>query len=248
MGDERKDKLLQQYEEAALALMLEEYADAEGQRIWEEYEAACAQGEMETMPEALTAKCRQMIDRAYEKKRNRSLCKRILKAGAKVAVVAMALFGIAAATVLSVDALRVPVMNFILDRSGKFAFVNVGCSNRPLEKQYKALVKTVQANAPEDYTFVQTPVTDEAVLLISMKNSKNEKLTICIGPETNQIKIDTEDAVIEELDLQGHTAYLIIKDGPSIIWHDSKKELIISVHARSLSPDAFWKLVNALAS
>ncbi len=247
MRDERKDKLLRQYEEAALALLMEEYAETQGEGILQEYDAASARGEIEPMPEALSDQCRQLIDRAYEKKKTRGICKRIAKAAAMAAVVAMALFGIATATVLSVEALRVPVLNFILDQGGKFAFVNVGYSNPSREKQYKALLKTVQANAPKDYTLTETPATDKPTLLIKMLNSEDEMLVVCVSPESGQTKVDTEGAVIEKVDLNGKTAYLIIEEGLYIIWHDDAKELILSVYAQNLSPDDFWKLVNALA-
>ena len=246
MKDARKELLVQQFEEAALGLLMEEYADAEGKRLLQEFEAASAQGDLEPMPEALNAKCQQLIDRAYKKKRNHSLVRGIAKAVGKVAVVVLMLFGLASAAVLSVDAWRVPVLNFILANKGTFAFVDVGYNNPALKKQFKAIVKTVEDNAPSDYAFTKTPAVDGMALLIVMENSQGDKLTICVNQETSQIKVDTENAKITQLELNHNTAYLIEKDGPYIIWHDERKGLIISVAGRSLPPDSFWKLVYAL--
>ncbi len=247
MRDEQTDLLIQQYEEVALGLLMEEYANAEGKRLLQEFETASAQGDIEPMPEDLKSKYHQLIDQAYQKKRQRKLFSGITRAVGKVAVIALVLFGIATTAILSVDAWRVPVLNFILSQDGKFALVNVGYDNPTQEKQFEDMVKTVLENAPPEYTLVNTPNADEMSLLISMKNSENEKLTVCVSRETAQIKVDVEDTDITELNLNGYKAYLIEKDGPFIIWYDEANGLIISVAGRSLSMEDFWHLVNALA-
>ena len=247
MKDARKNLLLQQFEEAALGLLMEEYADAEGKRLLQEFETASAQGDIAPMPEDQKAKYHQLIDQAYKKKRQRKLFAGIIKTLGKVAVVALVLFGIATTAILSVDAWRVPVLNFILDQSGEFAFVNVGYNNPSRERQYKAIVKTVCNNAPSDYTLTRTPAVDGPTLLIKMENGEGELLTVCVHPDTDQIKVDTEDAQVKEMDLNGKPAYLIIEEGLYIIWYDNAKGLLISVYSQDLSPDAFWTLVNALA-
>ena len=248
MADTRKQELIEQYEEAALALIMEEYAEAQGELLWKEYEEAAAQGKTEAMPQALGDQCRQLIHKAYEKRRNRRLLRRVFKACAIAVVVITALFGVISATVLSVDALRVPVLNFILDHGGEFAFVNVGFNDAGLEKQFKAMVKTVEANAPEGYTFDRTPDTSDMTLLIKMVNSKGDMLHVVAHREGTSIKVDTEGAQIREVELEGgKTGYLIYKDGPYMIWHDEEKGLIISVIARKVEMEDFWRLVNALA-
>lgn len=246
MRDERMDLLIQQYEEAALGILMEEYAKAEGERLLQEFETASAQDDFEPMPEELKAKYHQLIDQAYKKKRQRNLFSGITKAVSKVAVIALLVFGIASATILSVDAWRVPVLNFILAESGDQAVVNVGYSNSSLKKQFEAIVETVCDNAPQDYSLSETPMIDEMSLLIEMKSSKGKLLNICVSRETSQITLDAEDAEVRELDLNGKQAYLILKNGLKIMWLDDTKGLLISVYAQDLSPDAFWALVYTL--
>ncbi len=248
MADVRKQELIEQYEEVALALLMEEYAEAQGELLWKDYEEAAAQGNTEDMPQALKDKCHQLIQKAYKKGRNRSMFRRVIKICAMAAVVITALFGILSATVLSVEALRVPVLNFILDRGGKFAFVNVGFNDAGLEKQFKAIVKIVEANLPGGYSLEEKPDTSGMSLLIKTKNGEGEKLTIHVSRDTAQIKVDTEGAQIQEVDLEGgKKGYLIIEEGVYFIWHDEAKGLIISVSTMNVEPDDFWKLVNALA-
>ncbi|MGM9600188.1 MAG: DUF4367 domain-containing protein [Faecousia sp.] len=247
MRDQRKDQLIQQYEEAALGLLLEEYADAEGKRLLQGYEASLKEGTIAPMPDELNAKCQKIIDQAYAKNHRRKLLSTITKAVGKAAMIALVLFGAVSAAILSVDAWRVPVLNFILDKSGDYAIVNSGSSNPALQKQFEGIVDTVCDYAPFDYALIQTPAVDEAALLIQMENSEEKLLTVTVRQSTDQIKADTEDAEYTELDLNGKPAYLIIEEGLFIMWLDEAQHLIYSVYAQDLPADAFWALVYALA-
>lgn len=247
MRDEQKDLLIQQYEEVALALLMEEYANAEGKRLLQEFETASAQGDIEPMPEELKAKYHKMIDQAYKKKRQRELFSGITKTVGKVAVVALMLFGIATTAILSVDAWRVPVLNFILDESGDSAIINIGYPDSDTNTRYEEILNIVCGHAPYGYTLTAVPPVDEEILLIKMKNREGALLNVTVSKSTSQITVDTENAEYTEYDLDGRQAYLIVKDGFYITWLDDTRNLIYSVYAQELSPNAFWALVNALA-
>lgn len=247
MRDEQKDLLIQQYEEVALALLMEEYANAEGKRLLQEFETASAQGDIEPMPEELKAKYHKMIDQAYKKKRQRELFSGITKTVGKVAVVALMLFGIATTAILSVDAWRVPVLNFILAESGDHAVVNVGYSESSLNKQFEEIVDVACDHAPAGYELSNSPSTDESMLHIRMESTESKMLVVIVRQSTEQINVDTEDAEYTELDLDGKTAYLVAEEGLYIIWFDDVRQLIYSVYAQDLSTDSFWAFVHTLA-
>lgn len=247
MRDEQTDLLIQQYEEVALGLLMEEYANAEGKRLLQEFETASAQGNIEPMPEDLKSKYHQLIDQAYQKKRQRKLFSSITKTVGKVAVVALVLFGIASATILSVDAWRVPVLNFILDESGDHAVVNVGYSNSSLKKQFEEIVDIACDHAPSGYELSQTPAVNESILHVQMESTESKLLVVMVRQITDRISIDTEDAEYTELNLDGKHAYLVTEEGLYIIWFDDVRQLIYSVYAQDLPADSFWAFVHALA-
>lgn len=247
MRDQRKEQLLQQYEEAVLGLLLEEYADAEGRRLLQEYEASSKENTIAPMPDELADKCGKLIKQANAKNNRRKAFSGAAKAVCKVAVVVLAVMGIVSAAVLSVEAWRVPVLNFILDEGGDSAAIHAGYSNPTLKKQFEGIVDTVCDHVPFGYELIQPPAVDGAALLIQMKNSEEKLLTVTVNQETSQIKVDTEDAEYTELDLNGRQAYFIVKEGLYIIWLDNTQHLFYSVYAQDLSADAFWALVYALA-
>ena len=244
--DQRKDQLIQQYEEAALGLLMEEYANAQGGLLLEKFRTEAEQGDM-TMPGELDAKCEKLISRAYGKTRCRRALAGIARTVGKVAVVAVALLGLASVTILSVEAWRVPVLNFFIDKGEGYGFVNVGYYNPALKKQFEQILDKVCGAVPQGYEIISNPRVDEAALLIQMENKEGKLLTVEAVSESSSIKVDTEDAEVVEMDLNGRQGYFVAKDGAYIIWLDEGQHLVYSVYAQDLQPDEFWALVYSLA-
>ena len=92
-------------------------------KILTEYEEAKQNGTMPEMPEELDAKCRDLIDETFGCARCRARVKRIGAAVAKAAMVVLILLGLSTVTVLSVDAFRVPVLNFLIGRNEKYTSI-----------------------------------------------------------------------------------------------------------------------------
>lgn len=247
MRNQRKEQRLQQYEEAVLGLLLEEYADAEGERLLQAYEAASKDGTVAPMSDELNDKCRKLIKQAKAKNNRRKTFSGVAKTVCKAAVVALAVLGIASTAVLSVEAWRVPILNFGLNKSGDYTIADTGYSNPALQKQFEGIVDMVCAHAPFGYELTQTPAVDKAILLIQMKDSAERMLTITVRQDTSYIKVDTKDAEYTELDLYGKPAYYLEKGGFYIMWADNTQHLIYSVYAKYLTSDSFWDLVYALA-
>lgn len=58
----RNDPLEKQALDAALARFMDEYARAEGERLWQEFQEAQRTGMAPEMPPELDAACRRLID------------------------------------------------------------------------------------------------------------------------------------------------------------------------------------------
>ena len=67
MSDQRKQQLVEQYEDLALSMLMEDYAQAEGERLLREFEEAERNGELPEMPEELDRKCRNLIETSFAK-------------------------------------------------------------------------------------------------------------------------------------------------------------------------------------
>jgi len=247
LSDQRKDQWIEQYEEAALGLLMEEYADAEGARLLQEYEEASQQGTMEPMPEELTNKCLKIIDQVYAKRHNRKLFSGITKTVGKVAVYALIVFGIISATVLSVDAWRIPVLNFILDESGNHASINFENSDNSTADKFEEIKREVSLCIPFGYELINQPSVEGAILNMRFCNAEGNRILITVRLSDSELVVDTEKAEYTELEINGHRALLIQKESLYIIWHDETERMAYEIYADGLSADEFWELVYSMA-
>lgn len=113
MNVNHKLELLDQLDDAAFALMMDEYAEAEGERLRAEFEADMRAGLTPPKPEGLDEKCRKQIKAEYGRARWKEYGVRARKMAVKAAAVLLIGIGIAAATVMSVEAIREPFWRFI---------------------------------------------------------------------------------------------------------------------------------------
>lgn len=115
MNVNHKLELLDQLDDAAFALMMDEYAEAEGERLRAEFEADMRAGLTPPKPEGLDEKCRKQIKAEYGKARWAEYGARARKMAVKAAAMVLIGVGIAAATVMSVEAIREPFWRFITE-------------------------------------------------------------------------------------------------------------------------------------
>lgn len=124
MSENKKLELLDQYDDVTFALLMDEYAEEEGARLRKEFEEAQAAGEVSDTSDALDEKCLQMIHRDFAKKRGKDNVRKFIRMTSKVAVAVMVFLGIVTTTVMSVDALRIPMFNFIIEYFDGFAAIS----------------------------------------------------------------------------------------------------------------------------
>lgn len=113
-----KLELMDQFDDAAFALMMDEYAEAEGERLRAEFEEAMRSGTTPECPPELDEKCRKQIKHHFGRQRRTEYARAAKRiAGRAIACLLIAL-GISAALVMSVEALRVPFWKFWMKNYG----------------------------------------------------------------------------------------------------------------------------------
>ena len=125
-----REKLMERYDDAAFALMMDEYAEAEGEAILAEFRAAAEAGELPEMPEELDKACRNTIRREYARRERRVRLRQLRRAAARVAVAVFAVIGILSTLVMSVEAWRVPLWKLIGENYGSVQDFNFGDMNK----------------------------------------------------------------------------------------------------------------------
>lgn len=67
MIDSRRIQLIEEFEEASLKLLMDEYEVLEGHRLWSEYLAALEQKQMPEISQKLDIRCKKLICAKFSK-------------------------------------------------------------------------------------------------------------------------------------------------------------------------------------
>lgn len=247
MMDQRRQQLIEQYEDAALSLLMDEYANEEGERLLKEFEEAKKNGDLPEMSAELDAKCRKLIDQTFAKMERKERLKRIGKSVAKAAILVFVLLGALSTMVMSVEAFRVPVLNFFFDEGGRFGSVKIDGDSKELEAINCSVVTEFQSCIPSGFVEIRNEISDNYSSLLYV-NEKDEEMMISLNvvPTSSELIIDTEDIECTSANINGYDVVYIIEDGYRLMWIDENGKFIYTLFARGFQESDFWELAYSI--
>ena len=251
------DLLLQnpeeQFADSAITLFLDEAAEADGKQLLETFKA-----QESVMPETLDRKCHKLLHHTFSKAHKRTLMSRTAKRAARAA----ACFAIAATLslplILSVEAFRIPILNFFLEHHNRETTIHIlGESDEQSPSTLSNLVDTVCGGLPKGYELIRDNISTSNVngeeklesALFLFRNPKDFLLEIAVFASGGTLSIDTEDAELAEMTINGHQALFVKKDFLRALWTNEDAGLMFSVTSYGgMDEDDFWHYVWGLAS
>ena len=245
MGSDQRQQLMEQYEDAAFALLMDEYAEAEGAKLLQEFKELEQAGAIPEIPATLNKKLRQAIDSAFAEQKRKHSLKQISRFAAKAAAIFLVVLGLSTVTVLSVDAFRVPVLNFVLDRSGEFSKVVTDDRAENQIDSTSATIMRFKACLPEGYQERQNSISNGSGH-IYCENSSNSVISLNISPADTGLVVDTEDSEFTAVKFDDFTAAFQEKNGYHLMWIGDDESIYI-LYASELSIEEFWELAYAIA-
>ena len=247
MSENKKLELLDQYDDVTFALLMDEYAEEEGARLRKEFEEAQAAGEVSDTPDSLDEKCLQMIHRDFAKKRGKESVRKIIRMTSKVAVAVMVFLGAMTITVMSVDALRIPVLTFFVEHFDGHISINTNGNQEPsiedpsIEDPSMMLADLLSDDYYQvDYSF------NENLEYVMYQNNQGETVTLSIYALGMEMDIDTEDTEYSEVNLGDYRAILLNKNGWNMIWSDDSGATYM-FRASALNQSQVLEICNILA-
>lgn len=205
----RRDMLMEQYEDALFALMMDELAETKGRSALAENRRLQESGEP-AIPEAVRRRCRSAIDRGAAEKRLRRAGKsfaRIVTRVAVVALVAMLLFTTAFA---ASEDFRVKTLNMVMEVFDDRVELRFGTGGR-FSDTLTAGPQITGAQLPEGFQ-----LTDEGSSGMGRWYEYHDAgdgaiYTDVLNMENGSMMLDTEDAVRSSVTIQGEAALLVEK-------------------------------------
>ena len=244
-----RNQIQEQYEEAMFSLLMDGVAEEEGQELLKRAEMLNRDPNA-AVPEDLDQKCRKIIGKAGQKERRehaRRWTAKMLRRVVMVAILAGLLFAVAYATIPEV---RVSVRNLVLtvnEDSTDLSVRSDGVIGTEVMGDY--LYQYTVPEFPKGYN--QEVVCDESswIRMYWYKTEAGDSLQISLqqGSESTNFGIDTEDAVVTNVVINGYKGICAEKNGTvQVAWADTDRLVFIAVYSTEFDKEAVLKLAEAV--
>lgn len=242
-----RKKLFEEYEDSLFKLLMHDAAEKEGRLFLEE--KAKLQNTPESLPSTETFKrFNQQLDAHLKKSEAYAGRLRILKALNRVAIAMLVVIVLLFTTVASVEALRVRVLNFLMDIQPEYTSFELK-ENTDGSDGGSTIIDWHNAYVPS-YIPVGYEVSaiskSELLKRIEFKNQLGLLITYMELSEGNKPALDTENATaFETVSINGHKGRLVVKDSlVTIIWEMNDRMFMI--RAQTTDKDAVVKMAEGV--
>ena len=231
------------------ALMLDRLAEEEGQELLKQAEML-KRDPNAAVPGELDQKCREIIGKAGQKarrERTRRWMVKTLRRVAMIAVLAGLLFAVAYATIPEV---RVGFLNLILTLHEDSTDLSV----RPEklddeEKEGNPLYRYTLPELPKEYDREVVNNETENSRMYWYETEAGDEFWILLeqGSETTKCGIDTENAAVTHVVVNGYDGICTEKNGTvQVAWADTERLVFISVYSSEFDEETVLKLAEAV--
>lgn len=213
-----RQEIYDRYADAATELIMDQYAEALS-------ESARAE-EQEPVPEALDEKCQKLIRSRLRKQHLHFFSKKLYRITRAAAVLVLCLLGVFAVLFTTVEAIRVPVINFFIEqKDGYLEFTaQEGVYSGKIEEEISD--DPLRAYLPKDYVLKRSERNSLGGIYVLYENASRRFVSFSVHTPTSSIHVDNEGAYTEYTKVLSHEAVLITKDINQLIWRDPETGIV----------------------
>lgn len=235
-------EVYERYVDASVALFMECYANVLLQNV--SIDDNTSDETTDEFPNELDKRCMKMIKKECARRNRQAIIKSATKVLRSVAVITMAILALSSLLFMTVEAVRVPIINFYIEqKDGYWEITGQGGNdqNNDITNSPKPFDKTnpLSEFLPKDYSLVQV-IGDTANQLIAIyENSAGQQVFFSTVPYDGSIQLDTEDAEFsEQCQILEHEAVLVVKNGTTrLVWIHEGASILFTVIADELPTD-----------
>lgn len=248
----RREQLLEAYEDAYFALLMDAVAQAEGEK-WEQINKELQEDPAAAVPDAADRRCLRTIDRYFARQRQKSTLKATGKVLNRVAVI-MAIVGMLFTTALAIsEDMRVTVANLLITVNERYTELRIepGVSREDINQTSNHAVNGYFNDIhigwlPEGFSYFG----GESNVIAGFKNDEGLWFSIETCAGSNTVQIDTENAdSTKELEVNGFYALQVQKNGNTqIALTNEKKNLFVIVFSsQGIDPTITYKILQNIS-
>lgn len=246
----RREKLIDNYEDALFAVLMDKVAEEEGAKLREENQQLQNDPEA-VVPEHVDMVARQTIRKAFAGQNRRSalhVARRVVNAVAMIVLICSALFVTAYATFPEV---RVKTLNLLIQSSDVASRLvlmsDIDKSNRSSSSPEKLILCGYSLPELDGFSILERSE-DKHSGWISFLSNRGGTVRISITT-SNTNYIDTENAgSIEEVSIHGYSGVIIEKNSRvTLTWADSDHNTYITLVCSNLSSSFTLQVADRIA-
>ena len=212
-GEGRMDKVTlsettrEKVEEAMLSVFMEQYGAAMDAGV-EIKMAECA--DMEFPPE-LDKRIQKLIAGAQAEKKKKQRRKAALRVLRSAAAVIMVLLSVSSVLFMTVEAIRIPVMNFFVERTDRYWQLSDAPSTDSIPTGFDP-ANPLEGILPIDFVLTHMDGSWEtSYLSADYRNENGAVITLLVHPSDSNVQIDSEDSNVSNIKIAGYDTIVFVE-------------------------------------
>lgn len=249
----RKERLREQYEDALFALIMEEAAEAEGQKALEENRRLRDSGEL-AIPDGLRQRCHRAIAKGFAGQELRRVGRGVSRVVTKVALVALVGMLLLTTVFAASEDFRVKTLNLALEIFEDHTEITLTPDESIIASSVDSVVPQLTAGwVPDGFALVEEGENSAMAWKEFQNEEAGTQISITVfNLRTGRMSVDTEDAEMLPVQINGADAFIINDTEDEIIqiiWQeDAASEWLIYVVGMGVSEEMLMKTAESITT
>ena len=249
----RKERLREQYEDALFALIMEEAAEAEGQKALEENRRLRDSGEL-AIPDGLLQRCHRAIAKGFAGQELRRVGRGVSRVVTKVALVALVGMLLLTTVFAASEDFRVKTLNLALEIFEDHTEITLTPDESIIASSVDSVVPQLTAGwVPDGFALVEEGENSAMAWKEFQNEEAGTQISITVfNLRTGRMSVDTEDAEMLPVQINGADAFIINDTEDEIIqiiWQeDAASEWLIYVVGMGVSEEMLMKTAESITT
>lgn len=248
----RKERLREQYEDALFALIMEEAAEAEGQKALEENRRLRDSGL--AIPDGLRQRCHRAIAKGFAGQELRRVGRGVSRVVTKVALVALVGMLLLTTVFAASEDFRVKTLNLALEIFEDHTEITLTPDESIIASSVDSVVPQLTAGwVPDGFALVEEGENSTMAWKEFQNEEAGTQISITVfNLRTGRMSVDTEDAEMLPVQINGADAFIINDTEDEIIqiiWQeDAASEWLIYVVGMGVSEEMLMKTAESITT
>lgn len=219
--------------DACVALFMEYYCVALSENIRKELDVI--QIEASDFPNELDTRCRTAIKKEYALRKRKKCIQSFAKGLRYVAGVCVVLLALGSVLFMSVEAIRVPIINYYISLNEKYLEIGPLSSIKTNSTDMIDWNDPLKGLIPAEYALVLQDVDSQGSTVAIYENANGDSIFLASDPINSIKRVDTEGSeTIEQWEYLDRNIILVLKENIiTVTWRDEKigRSLVITASA-----------------